>query len=288
MATYTERYRRTLEDPLICKLAINAIMYSDESPLEEFYSCSLLKTQDDPENAFLEGTYQIIPPETIIRDRRDLLLRGQEVYLEIPRGHVVNDQVILPSTSGDEHHGIRIIPKPEILSSNDNGNDNNRNRQLAKSRPKSTGSFQAVMIRIIANDAEPTFSAEQLYNYLFSTTELSAKSQLEACSGGALTIKQDDNPDLRVMEVKIDTDVEGKTNKALMNMAEVAINQQYKDTLLNGKSIRDYTNALMFVVPPGTGSWAAFATVSGKSVCSACFYAFSKVPFSDFLLYSFS
>ena len=211
----------------------------------EFFSCTLFIDNE----IMSEGTYSIQPPPNIFNEKRvELLRQGQELYLEILGGEVTEDEILVPDTAT-----VKVAQFNSLA----------RQRRSLARRPDSTGSFMAVMIRITTTDAEPAYSQNQLYDYLFQENNLSAKTQFEKCSGGALTMKAD--PNLGVINVRLDTTAAGKTNKALMNLAEVRVNEQYRG-LLGGKSIRDHADVLMFVVPKGTGSWAAFATVAGKSV----------------------
>ena len=244
-ATSTHRYRRNAEEPLVCQLSLSVVLNQDDTH-EEFFSCSLFIDNE----IMLEGTYAIAPPPNVFNDnRKELLHQGQELYLEILGGEVTEDEILIPDTA-------------TVTVAQHNNSLGSHRRSLAR-RPDSTGSFMAVMIRIITTDAEPVYSQKQLFDYLFDENNLSAKTQFEKCSGGALTMKSD--PNLGVINVRLDTTVTGKSNKALMNLAEVKVNQQYRG-LLRGQSIRNHADTLMFVVPKGTGSWAAFATVAGKSV----------------------
>lgn len=246
-ATTTNRYRRTLADPIFCLLSINVVMNQDDSH-DEFYSCSLLL-----EGEYTEGTYDITPPTNVFGQQHEALLKsGQEVYLEIWNAQITNDAVLLPL---DAVVHVLHGPPPQR---------HQRRRFLARG-PSTTGSFRAVMLRIITDDAEPTFDKDTLYNYLF-TADLSVKRQFERCSANVLTMEPDAVLNDGVINVRLSgTVAAGQTSKALMNLAEVRFNQEYRN-ILGGQSIRDHIDALLFVVPPGTGDWAAFATVSGKSV----------------------
>lgn len=247
-ATTTHRYRRNQQGPLLCQLGLNLILNQDNTH-DEFFSCSLFIDND----TLAEGTFAIKPPPNIFNERRrELLRRGQELYLEILGGEVTEDEILIPDDAT-----LRVV-HPHSLGM--------RHRSLGR-RPDSTGSFMAVMIRIITTDAEPVHSKDELFDYLFKENDLSAKTQFEKCSGGALTMNAD--PDLGVINVRLDTTAKGKSNKALMNLAEVKVNQQYNG-LLGGNSIRNHADTLMFVLPKGTGNWAAFATVAGKSVRAGC------------------
>lgn len=236
-ATTTQRYRRNEEDAIICMLSINAVLNEDGSH-DEFYSCSLLVNE-----SLIEGTYSIEPPQNIFGEHKELLLRGQEIEMHILGGIVTEDEVLLPDTA------VAWV-----------ASDTSGERRLAR-KPSTLGSFTAVMIRISTDDSEPDFSEAILYNYLFEA-DLSVKNQFERCSGNALTMLPD--PNLGVIDIRLSTTTSGKSNKALMNLAEVRVNEEYGPRF-GFDSIRDHADALMFVVPPGTGTWAAFATVSGKS-----------------------
>ena len=224
------------DGPAIYRLGVNQVLNEDGSH-EEFFSCTRLVDDN-----FEEGTYTIQLSDETPGVDLDLLRRGQEVFLEIDGGLVTQNQIILtPDTRIQVSHS-----RPG-------------KRRLAP--VTSTGSFSPIIIRISTEDATPAFSASTLYSYLFDANLLSVKNQLEKCSANALTIHPD--PLFGVIDVQLSTTAVGKTAMAITNLAEAKVNTDYS-AVLNGQSIRNYADALLFVVPPGTGSWAAFATVSGK------------------------
>jgi hypothetical protein len=244
---YNDDHRRTTkqaeEDPIVCLISNNEVLNQDGSH-EEFYSCTLLVN-----NVLEEGSYRIELPSDVAATTvdADLLLQGEQVYLGIQGAIVTLDEIILlPNAS--------IQPFYEQVGGR-------RRRRLAPIT--STGVLRPIMIRISTTDSTPTYSSDDLRSYLFDHGEQSAKAQFAKCSGNALTIDRD--PLFDVIDVQLSTTVGGKSGTALANLAEQQVNDDYA-SLLNGKSIRSYTDAIMFVLPPGTGNWAAYAVVSGKAV----------------------
>jgi len=66
------------------------------------------------------------------------------------------------------------------------------------------------------------------------------------------------------LDVPIQSNIQGLTNMEVMNLAESYVNDVILASDTQVDSIRDWADFLMFIIPPGTGAWAAFATVSGK------------------------
>lgn len=116
------------------------------------------------------------------------------------------------------------------------------------------------MLRIRGYDSEPDFSLQELRRYLLED-DLSARRQLERCSRGTVTM---DASRYGVLDVPIESNVEGLTNMEVMNLAETYVNEVILASDRQVDSIRSWADFLIFVIPPGTGAWAAFATISGK------------------------
>jgi len=116
------------------------------------------------------------------------------------------------------------------------------------------------MLRIRGYDSEPDFTAQELRRYLV-LDNLSARRQIERCSQGLITI---DASRYGVLDVPIQSNIQGLTNMEVMNLAESYVNDVILASDTQVDSIRDWADFLMFIIPPGTGAWAAFATVSGK------------------------
>ena len=238
--------RRTLsqvsDTDLVCQLHINRILPTDghvQGEMDrEFTTCS-------PWIAAVGGTqgvYRVETPAWVLAQHRHVLLQGLAVYLVIPNGSIARDQIIIPSLPA-----VTVIIDPPSSQSN---------RKLQGQR----GAKKTVMLRIRGYDSEPDFTARELRRYLL-TDDLSARRQLERCSQGLVTI---DASRYGVLDIPIESNIEGLTSMEVMNLAEVYVNDIILASDPQVDNIRAWADFLMFIIPPGTGGWAAFATVSGK------------------------
>jgi hypothetical protein len=248
---------------LVCQLEINRILPPDghlhqPEADREFYTCSPWQSSSGTgSGGMLQGNYKIDPPAWIMAQHRHLLLRGQHLYLAIPHGQVERDEVVIPRL--DE---VTLLVDPPTtgggtVGGSDGGRHGGRQRQL---NTRARGSKRTVMLRIRGWDAEPDFSLRQLESFLY-THESSARRQLERCSQGVMTL---DASRFGVLDVPIASNIDGLTNMEVMNLAEAYVNEVLLRNVADVESIRSWADLLLFVVPPGTGGWAAFATVSGK------------------------
>ena len=230
---------------LICQLHINRILPNDGQVVStdedrEFTTCSLWN------EGTTTGAYLIHPPAWVLEQHRLILVRGLALYLTIPGGYITttgNDQIIIPNPQT-----VTVLLDPSSSSSHE--------RQLQRV----SGAKKTVMLRIRGKDAQPDFTMEELYSYLL-THDLSARRQLERCSQGLVTL---DASRYGILDVPLDTDIDGLKHLQVMNLAETYVNQVILATDTQVDNIRDWADMLIFVLPPGTGNWAAFATVSGK------------------------
>lgn len=190
-----------------------------------------------------QGAYQLDTPAWILSHYQSQLKQGLPVFLMIPHGFITRDTI--------------VIPEPETVEviSDDVQHRLQRRRKLKQSVAKKT-----VMLRIRGLDSEPDFSISQLTSYLL-THQLSARRQLERCSHGLVTL---DASRYGVLDVPINVNIQGLTNLEVMNLAEKYVNGVVLANDNQVDNIRAWADFLLFVIPPGTGGWAAFATVSGK------------------------
>lgn len=235
----------TEEDNLICQVHINAILPPsgnisvDDEKNGQFTTCSLWVTGETTQGAYLVDT-----PGWILDYYQTPLRQGSPVFLIIPDGSVSQDRIIIPqpdtvSVLAEDHHERR----------------RRRRRNLQQPTGKRT-----VMLRIRGLDAEPDFSIQELTSYLI-THPLSARRQLERCSQNLLTL---DASRYGVLDVPLNVEIQGLTNLQVMNLAETYVNEVILKSDSQVSNIRAWVDFLLFVIPPGTGGWAAFATVSGK------------------------
>jgi hypothetical protein len=206
------------------------------------------------------GMYTITIPEWIEQQEKAKLESSQAgpVYLSIPGGSLTVDQVHIPYPERVTVVSQDVNNAPSFLRHERHG----RRRALTTTgKPVTKGQLSVVVLRIIATDAEPDFTAAELYDLIF-VADPSMKTQYEKCSWGQLIIE---STDYGVMDVHINAQAAGSTNAALMNLAE-SVADDILQSNGDGDSIREYADLIMFVVPPGTGGWAAYATVNGKQV----------------------
>ena len=190
------------------------------------------------------------------------------VVLEIPGGTLTSDAVVIPHPhqvtllEEDEGSLSDSPPLPRRIS-------RSTHRQLRK--PSSLGALTATLIHISTSDSTPTYGADQVYDLLYHATRASTKRQFESCSFGQLTLLE---PAFGVLDIVLsdvsvyDSNVEVKA-ASLTNWAEQAANVYLSEKYGISQGVRSWTDLLLFVLPPGTGGWAAYATVSGKQVCRA-------------------
>lgn len=123
---------------------------------------------------------------------------------------------------------------------------------------RTTGVFYVMVLRIVALDSEPTVSAEDLYNLTF-VDDISLKQQLFRCSFGQLDVQ----PKYGVLDVPVALTAVGRDRGEIIQEA-----YRVAPTLVqeNVPDVRFIVDAVMLVVPPGTGdsAWAAFGTVRGQ------------------------
>ncbi len=130
----------------------------------------------------------------------------------------------------------------------------NERRQLSKT----SGTYQILMLRIIALDSEPDLSSEQLYNLTF-VDDASLRGQMEQCSFGKLQIVP---TEYGVLDVRVQKNATNTQHTLLVEEA-----YQVAKTLVNENvdTILDLVDGVMVVVPPGTlGGWTAFGSFNGK------------------------
>ena len=209
------------------------------------------------------------------------------LLLRIPQGQIHSSRIWIP-----DPHQVQVVEWKESGSSLEQVirhslSDSTQSaapttitpshRQLR--RPQSTGRLKTLMIRVSTNDSTPTFTASELKDFLFDSPVANPKRQLELCSFGQLTLEEFDQDDGDggggVLDVSLpNTTVVGAKPNELVNLAEAAANAYYSNRALSNQTttegaitnVRASTDLLLFVLPPGTGDWAAYATVNGKQV----------------------
>jgi hypothetical protein len=224
---------------------LNDIMFEpnagDVTRIEEFFACHPV----EDETGYVSPLMYILEdlPETLHEECRERLRNNENVFVSVPGGQLSKDTV--------------IVPDPLSIEIVDHEAATRRKREL-QSGKRSLGTFKVLMLRIIAKDSEPTFTAEQLYNLTFQD-EISLKGQMGRCSAGKLDIEP---TEYGVMDVEIDMNISGISYGEAVNAAYEAAPSLVKEDV---EDVRELVDAVMIVVPPGSkGSWAAFGALNGK------------------------
>jgi hypothetical protein len=130
-------------------------------------------------------------------------------------------------------------------------------RHLAETK----GNLKVLVVYIEAADAVPTPSAQDIYLSVFEN-EVSLKWQYYHCSNEQLKLEP---TELNVLTVKLDLKVAKNDQIAMVNAAEQAAVSAIQD--VTGDSTfgnsRQYADLVLYVVPPGTGNWLAYASLGG-------------------------
>ena len=235
--------RQLASKNILCNVIHNEVMFEPDMygdiALGDFYACNPVS-----DNGYISSeSFTLDLPDRILKEYGYRLEEGFSLYVEIPDATLTSDSVLVHSEDQ-----MRVVEPPSNLQ---------HRRRL--NRPSTIGSLDVIVIRITANDSEPSYSAHDLYNIMFDDG-ISMRSQFRMCSNGNLDIR----PTVHgVMNVKVNLSVSENSHGAFVNAATVAA-----DALLpsGSRSVRDVADLVLFVVPPGTGSFAAYATVNGVQV----------------------
>jgi hypothetical protein len=197
--------------------------------------------------------------------------------IELP-DHVVASQpapedldnwwVAIPYGSFDPVTAAVVVPDPTTVYSatgppagrhlSQEQLDRHHSRRLAEA----TGTLKVLIVYIRAQDASPNFSTDDIYATAFQN-EVSLKHQFARCSQNQLNLEP---TGLGVLDVYVNMRVDDGTDKtAFVNAAEdlalAAIQKTTGDYSIS--NTRQYADLVMYVVPPGTGNWLAYASVGG-------------------------
>lgn len=225
---------------------------------EEFVSCIPVgreegvasKVENVPVNS---GMYSLDIPDWLIQQELSRLMDGQEaVIVAIPGATLTLDSVVVP-----DPNQIVVISEPSRSLRSDASFA--KQRALGR-KPASKGSLSVTTLRVSLLDSEPDYTSEELYQLLYGS-EISFREQYIKCSSGQLVMEPST---YGVMDVQVNLTLATMTSVgALVNEAMLVANGMIEES--NG--ILANTDLLMIDLPPGTGDWAAYATISGKQVC---------------------
>jgi Gametolysin peptidase M11 len=223
---------------------------------EDFVSCIPVGREKGVasivENAHvIGGMYALDVPDRLMQQERPRLMNGQaEVIVAIPGATLTLDSVIVP-----DPNQVFVVPEESSHSLR-----RSQKRRALGRKPASKGILSVTTLRVSTLDSEPDFTAAALYQLLYEG-DPSFHEQYIRCSSGQLVMEPSA---YAVMDVKV--------NHTLATMPSIAALVNEAIRVANGmieasNGILANTDLLMIVLPPGTGDWAAYATINGKQVC---------------------
>jgi hypothetical protein len=229
------------DETLICGLVLHEMLHiagSNDEP-RHFVACQpFMNGRSRPHSYRFPREHGINEYFTTILPR---LQQGENIVLGIQGGRIYESTLEIL-----ENATIEVV---EDVHPNE--------RRLEELTTQSTRQLKALVIRILALDAEPTLTAEDL-QYLLWDAPVSLRSQLSACSFGKLSVEPTEYGviDVPVSLVAQKSDYIDLINTAYDSSLDV-INADVSD-------IREVADLVMFVVPPGTGDWVAFGAIPGQ------------------------
>jgi hypothetical protein len=247
---------------LWCKIVVFDVLYasteaddvaerkSDVSTTTDvFYGCYPVTG-----NEVSELHYTIVLPDAVVAvqpAQKDL----DNWWVAIPGGtiDIMTDAVVIPDAS--TVHTATGPPAGRRL--NQLQLERHHSRRLADAK----GTLKVLVVYIRAKDASPTPSTNTVYETAFQN-EVSLKSQFARCSLNQLQLEP---TALGVLDVTVNMKVSGTDKTQFVNAAEdmalARIQAITGDTSIT--NTRQYADLVMYIVPPGTGNWLAYASVGG-------------------------
>lgn len=191
-------------------------------------------------------SYQIDLPSDFAQSHLSEIQAGS-LFVNIPGGRIFKRLVHIPK---DSEITVTSAPKPSESV--------RRRRQLDAMGP-STGTRSILVLRITALDATNSFSAKEIYSYIFNDTlpipQPSLKSQYAKLSFGKLNFVP---TKYGVMDVSVNLNATEAISAALRDAAIAVVVNRH-----GLSSITELADFVMICLPPGTGAWASSATVGG-------------------------
>jgi hypothetical protein len=216
---------------IVCHLAIECVSTSD--------NWSHIKTNHHIEcspvaNGMVSDySYRIDLPQDFVDHNNDAMMSGK-LFANIPGGQIVDGKVIYT-----DNEQITLAAPPKSFET--------RHRRLQAT----TGAKKILVLRISANDSTNTFSASQLYTYIFGSSDPantpSLVTQYSRLSFGKLNFE----PAMGgVIEVPVDMNANGALSITIRDSAIA-----YVSTTYGVSSLTQLADHVMFCIPPGTGNW---------------------------------
>lgn len=242
-------------ETLHCRLSLHSRFHDNHSGPSDTITCQPIVNNTVTPYSYSFASIENTATRELLEAARPKLRRGESVYLALHEAHVHQGR-LLSHSQATLHDSSSPIP----------------HRRL--SLPEPIGTRSALVLRIVATDAAPTPSRDELHYYLFDAS-ISLQSQLLACSSGQLSIVP---TSLGVIDVVVPMASKGANYQDLVNAAYDAGVLQVRSQAAGYSSLtdlRDAADLLLFVLPPNTVSyegstseaqwdWAAYGAIPGQ------------------------
>ena len=118
-------------------------------------------------------------------------------------------------------------------------------------RLSTTGTKTVLVVRVSSNDSEVGFSTDELNDLFFSDSDVSTRSQMNACSFGQLSLEPAHGG---ILDVDINMNTIGNDRSFVVATATEAARQK-----LGMELLYEAADLVLLCIPPGTGRWVAVA-----------------------------
>lgn len=243
---FDEQRHRHLEPGETCNLVLRAVEHGPDVEHSDPYN-----TQDW--GCILKGTDSKVRFVEIVNHSA-----GSPIFAEAVSGKsvLVASEAIVdtiePKMYIPRHASVELQEEPR--------NGLNEERRVDEDNEPVDRVMNALVVRVSAKDSSPPQNVKKLQNDVF-LDEHCLSSQFEACSYGKLKINPYEAPgvDGGVIEVALDYNLADNDLRGVLQSAAYEAATEKVGNLMDDKF-----DLVLFCMPPGTGSWMAYAFVGTK------------------------
>ncbi len=224
------------EGELVCRVTVERSWHVDaatgQTEPEENSRCIPIT-----EHGEADDIYDLRLPEWFVREHKTEISRGM-LYVKIPGGRLVLDQVEIPDTSE-----IVVVDEVQVPV-------------VGRRLQQNVGSRRLMVARISLLDSQLGISTSDLESYIFgtSTSSVSVANQFMGCSSNKLMIQPSSLGG--VVDIMVNKSISDFSSwRVLRNDAALALKNFAGTSQLT--SVADY---VMLCLPPGSWSFVASAT----------------------------
>ena len=217
---------------LLCRMVILDTLYDDGGSSEELACIPIINDKES------DDVVPIHLPADLEEAHATELEQGR-LHVKITNAEVTND--------GDDI-SITGASKFSVAEDLTNGRRHLQDRAL-----QTFGETTLAIVRIRTRGASPSATRDDL-ELLMNPNEVNLRTQLEACSVGKVQLKKADRFIIDVSVNQPASAFAGRPNK-LIRAVQTELLRDFGDI----ESVSEIADRIMFVAPPGTGKWSAYA-----------------------------